>query len=91
MEGAARRDVVVHPYERVDDLQRSGLVIIQNPARPRFSMDAVLLSEFATVRQGDRCIDLGAGTGVIPLLVWARRAPGRMVGVEIQADMADMA
>ena len=91
MEGAARRDVVVHPYERVDDLQRSGLVIIQNPARPRFSMDAVLLSEFATVRQGDRCIDLGAGTGVIQLLVWARREPGRMVGVEIQADMADMA
>jgi len=91
MAGAAGRDVVVHPYERVDDLQRSGLVIIQNPVKPRFSMDAVLLSEFATVKQGDRCIDLGAGTGVIPLLVWARRAPGRMVGVEIQADMADMA
>lgn len=91
MTDKAGRNVIVHDYERVDDLQRSGLVIIQNPARPRFSMDAVLLSEFAGVKPGDRCIDLGTGTGVIPLLVWARRAPARMVGVEIQADMADMA
>lgn len=91
MRDEAGRNVIVHDYERVDDLQRSGLIIIQNPARPRFSMDAVLLSEFAGVKSGDHCIDLGTGTGVIPLLVWARRAPARMVGVELQADMADMA
>lgn len=82
---------LVHSYERVDDLQRSGLVIIQNPARFRFSVDAVLLSEFVSAREGDRVIDLGTGTGVIPLLVWARRRPAKITGVEIMADMADMA
>jgi tRNA1Val (adenine37-N6)-methyltransferase len=82
---------LVRPYERVDDLQRSGLVIIQNPVRFRFSVDAVLLSEFVSAREGDRVIDLGTGTGVIPLLVWARRRPAKLVGVEIMEDMADMA
>ncbi|MEA4883411.1 MAG: tRNA1(Val) (adenine(37)-N6)-methyltransferase [Clostridia bacterium] len=90
-DGNGKRDAMVYEHERVDDLQRSGLVIIQNPAKFRFSMDAVLLSDFATVKQGDRCIDLGSGTGVIPLLVWARRAPSEIVGIEIQGDMADMA
>ncbi len=60
------REALLHDYERLDDLQRSGLVIIQNPAGFRFSMDAVLLAEFATVRPRDRAIDLGTGTGVIP-------------------------
>ncbi len=89
--GDCNRSELVKSHERVDDLQRSGLVIIQNPARFRFSVDAVLLSEFVTAREGDRMIDLGTGTGVIPLLVWARRRPARIVGVEIMEDMADMA
>ncbi|MGI6519185.1 MAG: tRNA1(Val) (adenine(37)-N6)-methyltransferase [Bacillota bacterium] len=82
---------LLREYERLDDLQRSGLVIIQNPAGFRFSMDAVLLSEFATVRRRDRVVDLGTGTGVIPLLVWARRQPVEIVGIEILEEMADMA
>lgn len=85
------REALLHDYERLDDLQRSGLVIIQNPAGFRFSMDAVLLAEFATVRPRDRAIDLGTGTGVIPLLVWARRQPAEIVGIEILEEMADMA
>lgn len=88
---AMEKSKLVREYERVDDLQRSGLVIIQNPVRFRFSTDAVLLAEFATVRKGDRMIDLGSGTGVIPLLVWARHKPECIVGVEILEDMADMA
>ena len=68
----ADRGGLVRPHERVDDLQRSGLVIIQNPVGFRFGMDAVFLAEFATVRDTDRVIDLGTGTGVIPLLLWAR-------------------
>jgi tRNA1Val (adenine37-N6)-methyltransferase len=84
------REALLHDYERLDDLQRSGLVIIQNPAGFRFSMDAVLLAEFATVRPRDRAIDLGTGTGVIPLLVWARRQPAEIVGIEILEEMADI-
>ncbi|MCR4425669.1 MAG: tRNA1(Val) (adenine(37)-N6)-methyltransferase [Firmicutes bacterium] len=82
---------LVREHERVDDLQRSGLRIIQDPTRFRFSMDAVLLAEFARVRAGDRCIDLGTGTGVIPLLLSARGNPAEIVGLEILEDVADMA
>lgn len=49
--------------ERLDDLQRSNLQIIQNPAKFCFGMDAVLLSGFVTVKKGENVLDLGTGTG----------------------------
>ncbi len=54
--------------ERIDDLQRNGYKIIQNRDKFCFGMDAVLLSGFAQVRPGERVIDLGTGTGIIPIL-----------------------
>ena len=48
--------------ERLDDLQIGGYHIIQNPGRFCFGMDAVLLSGFARVKKGERCLDLGTGT-----------------------------
>lgn len=79
------------PNERLDDLQRNGYYIIQDPKRFCFGMDAVLLSEFATVKEHERVIDLGTGTGVIPLLLEARTKGDHFVGLEIQEDSADMA
>ena len=56
------------PGERIDELQRNGYRIIQNPERFCFGMDAVLLSGFARAKKQERCLDLGCGNGIIPIL-----------------------
>ena len=60
------------PGERFDELQRNGYRIIQNPAKFCFGMDAVLLSGFARAKRGERVLDLGTGTGIIPILMAAK-------------------
>lgn len=79
--------------ERLDDLQAKGLQIIQSDEVFSFSLDAVLLARYATVRRRDRVIDLGTGNGVMPLLLTARSdlPRGEIVGLEIQERLADMA
>lgn len=77
--------------ERIDDLQRNGYRIIQNPNRFCFGMDAVLLSAFAKVKKGEVAVDLGTGTGVIPILLEAKSEGSRYIGLEIQEESADMA
>lgn len=77
--------------ERLDDLQRDGMMIIQNPDWFCFGMDAVLLTAFARVAKGNRVIDLGTGNGVIPLLLSAKTEGEFFEGLEIQDDIADMA
>lgn len=82
---------IIKPDERIDDLQRNGYKIIQNPGRFCFGMDAVLLSAFAKVKKGGEVLDLGTGTGVIPILMEARTMGERFTGLEIQEESADMA
>lgn len=77
--------------ERLDDLQRSDLKIIQNPEKFCFGMDAVLLSGFAKVKKGEVCVDLGTGTGIIPLLLWAKNKGQHYYGLEIQPESVSMA
>ncbi len=84
-------DIPLRSGERIDDLMRSGLKIIQSDSSFAFSMDAVLLAHFATIKKGDRVCDLGTGSGVIPLLLSARRPLGELVGLEIQGAVAEMA
>lgn len=88
-----RQEALVLPGERVDDLQRNGLRIIQDPARFCFGMDAVLLSGFAAegIRAGARVLDMGTGTGIIPFLLSARTKAAQLTGLEIQTDSAEMA
>ena len=64
--------IPLHPGERIDDLQRGGLRIIQREAGFRFGTDAVLLADFAMAKRGERVCDMGTGTGVLPLLIAAR-------------------
>ncbi len=79
------------PGERIDDLQRNGYQIIQNPQKFCFGMDAVLLSGFARVKPGASCLDLGCGNGIIPLLLAAKTQGGQFTGLEIQPYSADLA
>lgn len=84
------------PNERIDDLQRklpdgTELRIIQNPKWFCFGIDAVLLSDFAEIKQGDLVMDLGTGTGIIPLLVAAKTDAEHIDALEIQEDVCEMA
>lgn len=77
--------------ERLDDLQIKGYRIIQSPGRFCFGMDAVLLSSFAKVKTGERALDLGTGTGILPILLEAKNKGDSYTGLEIQEESADMA
>lgn len=77
--------------ERLDDLGRKGYQIIQDPKRFCFGIDAVLLTGFARVKDGDTVLDLGTGTGIIPILLEAKTGASHLTGLEIQPESADMA
>ena len=83
--------VEIKPYERVDDLHRNGYLLIQDPKRFCFGVDAVLLSDFAFAKEGERVLDLGTGTGVIPILMAAKTQAAYFAGLEIQEESAEMA
>lgn len=77
--------------ERIDDLQIKGYKIIQDPERFCFGIDAVLLSDFATVKKGEWALDLGCGNGIIPLLLAAKNQGEKYFGLELQKESAALA
>ncbi|HAE43191.1 MAG TPA: SAM-dependent methyltransferase [Clostridiales bacterium] len=77
--------------ERIEDLQLKNLRIIQNSEWFCFGIDAVLLSDFAEMKRNSTVVDLGTGTGIIPLLLWGKKEPKKIIGIEIQKEVADMA
>lgn len=77
--------------ERLDDLNRNGYKIIQNKEKFCFGMDAVLLSGFAHVKEGENVLDLGTGTGIIPILLEAKTEGKHFTGLEIQEESVEMA
>ena len=81
---------LVQPNERIDDLQ-NGFYVIQNPEKFCFGMDAVLLSGFANIRKNETVLDMGTGTGIIPILLKSKGKGGHLTGLEIQEECADMA
>ena len=84
-------EVTLHENERLDELHRNGYKIIQDKGRFCFGMDAVLLSGFARVKPGEKVLDLGTGTGIIPILLEAKTDGEHFTGLEIQPESADMA
>jgi len=84
-------EIFLKENERIDDLQRNGYRIIQDPARFCFGMDAVLLSGFAEHAKGEKMLDMGTGTGIIPILMAAKTDIQKIIGLEIQEESADMA
>ncbi len=75
--------------ERIDEF--SGLKVIQKIDGPHFSLDAILLARFATVKKGDLVVDLGTGGGIISLILAATTEAKRIIGIEIQSELADIA
>ncbi len=85
-------DVKLKENERIDDLEFKGLKIIQNEKGFCFGMDSVLLSDFAKNMKNNRTVlDLGTGTGIIPILLCGKTNLKKVVGIEIQKDVANMA
>lgn len=85
------REQFLRPGERLDDLQTNGYYIIQDPKRFCFGIDAVLLSSFAKVKKHEKALDLGTGTGIIPILLEAKNEGSCYHALEIQEESADMA
>ena len=82
---------ILREGERLDDLQ-NGYSLIQNPQQFCFGIDAVLLSWFAQVKPGERVLDMGTGTGIVPILLKARYPKGEhFTGLEIQEESAERA
>ena len=71
---------VILENERLDDLQ-NGYMLIQNPKQFCFGIDAVLLAWFAKAKPGERILDMGTGTGIVPILMKARYPMGHNTGL----------
>lgn len=85
------KEQFLHAGERLDDLQRRGYHIIQHPEKFCFGMDAVLLSHFVELKKGNRVLDMGTGTGILPILLCAISEKTQFDALEIQMESADMA
>ena len=83
---------LVQENERIDDLEFKGLKIIQKNNGFCFGIDAVLLSDFAKdIRNNSKVLDLGAGTGILSILLTGKTNLSKIYGIEVQKDIADMA
>ena len=77
--------------EVVDIIPGSSLKIIQNRGKFSYGTDAILLSSFANIKKNSKVIDLGTGTGIIPLFLCSRHEINKVYGIEIQEEVADIA
>ena len=85
-------EIKLEKNERIDDLKFKNLKVIQNKNGFCFGMDAVLLSDFAkNIKRNATVLDLGTGTGIIPILLCGKTELKKVVGVEIQEEVAKMA
>lgn len=84
-------EVKIKDSERIDDLQLKGLKVIQDKNGFCFGIDAVLLANFVKIKKGAKVVDLGTGTGIIPVLIAGKSEAKKIVGVEIQQEVWEMA
>lgn len=85
-------DIELKENERIDDLEFKNLKVIQNKDGFCFGIDAVLLSDFAkNIKKDSKVIDLGTGTGIISILLCGKTKLKKIIGVEVQKEVYDMA
>ena len=78
--------------ERIDDLEYKNLKIIQDKDGFCFGIDSVLLSDFAKdIKKQAKVLDLGTGTGIISILLCGKTDLNKIIGIEIQKEVAEMA
>ena len=86
------KKIKLEENERIDDLQFKNLKIIQNSKGFCFGMDSVLLSDFAkNIKNNSFVLDLGTGTGIIPILLCGKTKLKKIIGIEIQEEVYNMA
>jgi tRNA1Val (adenine37-N6)-methyltransferase len=91
MKSSRSTKIIVRPGEHIDCFMDGRLKLIQSKDGYRFSIDAILLAKFVTIRQGDVVVDLGTGCGVIPLILLLTKRVGYVFGLEIQEELAGQA
>ena len=85
-------DIFLRDNERIDDLEINNFKIIQNNDWFCFGMDSVLLSDFAkNIKDNSMVLDLGTGTGIISILLCAKTKLSKVIGVDIQDTVCEMA
>jgi tRNA1Val (adenine37-N6)-methyltransferase len=89
MKSSRSHEVKLRPGETLDEFLDGRLRLIQSAKGYRFSIDAVLLAQFVTVKPRDVVVDLGSGCGIISLLLLLEKPVARVVAMEIQGDLAD--
>lgn len=89
MRSSKSHNIVLKPNETIDMFMDGRLKLIQSRSGYRFSIDAILLSEFVTIKKGDTVVDFGSGCGIIPLILLLTRPVGYVIGLEIQEELAD--
>jgi len=82
---------VLNNNEKIEDLGDKELKIIQASDSYRFSVDSILLLDFIRLKNYEKIIDLGTGSGIIPLFLLGKKKGLSIYGIEIQKDLADMA
>jgi tRNA1Val (adenine37-N6)-methyltransferase len=82
---------MTRPDETEDTFFNGRIRVFQHREGYRFSIDAVLLAAFSSPKPTDHIVDLGTGCGIIPLIIGSRHPETRIVGVEIQPDLARLA
>jgi len=88
MKPSKPHDIEILPDESIDDFMNGSLRLIQSRTGYRFSIDAILLSEFVTIKKGDVVVDLGSGCGIIPLMLLLKKPVRHAYGLEIQWGLA---
>jgi len=83
--------VMIEVGETVDWILEGKLSILQKERGYRFSIDALLLSHFIHLKDGDHVLDLGTGSGIIPMILAKRWPRSQIAGLDIQGALVDMA